>query len=197
MRASVLRDGRMVYRDDVPEPVPGPGQVLVRVRACGICGSDLHFAAHGSHVLEMSNRVARGAGGMEVALERDVFMGHEFSAEILDAGPDTETHPAGNLGHVASGVVVRQGNRPDRLQQQHDRRLRRADAALGAAADTSPERSGPETCRADRTHVGGLARRQQVQHPARRGRFGHWLRPDRHRHHRRPSHARRRNHCSG
>jgi threonine dehydrogenase-like Zn-dependent dehydrogenase len=87
----------MVYRDDVPEPVPESGQVLVGVRACGICGSDLHFAAHGSTVLEMSNRVARGSGGMQVALERDVFMGHEFSAEILEAGPDTETHPVGTL----------------------------------------------------------------------------------------------------
>ncbi|MGO9153385.1 zinc-binding dehydrogenase [Mycobacterium sp.] len=97
MRASVLRDGRMVYRDDVPEPVPESGQVLVGVRACGICGSDLHFAAHGATVLEMSNLVARGAGGMEVALERDVFMGHEFTAEVLEAGPDTETYPPGTL----------------------------------------------------------------------------------------------------
>ena len=31
-RASVLRNGRMVERDDVPEPVPGPGQVLVGVK---------------------------------------------------------------------------------------------------------------------------------------------------------------------
>ena len=98
MRASVLRDGRMVSRDDVPEPVPGPGQVLVGVRACGICGSDLHFAAHGKQVLEMSNRVARGAAAAwRSTLDRDVFMGHEFSAEILEAGPDTETHPAGTL----------------------------------------------------------------------------------------------------
>ena len=37
----------MVVRDDVPEPVPGSGQVLVAVKACGICGSDLHFAKHG------------------------------------------------------------------------------------------------------------------------------------------------------
>jgi threonine dehydrogenase-like Zn-dependent dehydrogenase len=97
MRASVLRDGRMVYRDDVPDPVPGPGQVLVAVRACGICGSDLHFAAHGDQVMKMSGRVAGGSGGMTVDLKRDVFMGHEFSAEILEAGPDTETHPAGTL----------------------------------------------------------------------------------------------------
>jgi 2-desacetyl-2-hydroxyethyl bacteriochlorophyllide A dehydrogenase len=97
MRAAVLRDGRMVYRDDVPDPVPGPGQVLVGVRACGICGSDLHFAAHGSEVVALSNQLARGAGGMDLDLNHDVFMGHEFSAEVLEAGPDTETHPPGTL----------------------------------------------------------------------------------------------------
>lgn len=97
MRASVLRDGRMVYRDDVPDPIPEAGQVLVGVQACGICGSDLHFAAHGAQVLEMTDRVAGGSGAMHVDLDHDIFMGHEFSAEILEAGPDTETHPPGTL----------------------------------------------------------------------------------------------------
>jgi 2-desacetyl-2-hydroxyethyl bacteriochlorophyllide A dehydrogenase len=97
MRASVLRDGRMVYRDDVADPVPGPGQVLVAVRSCGICGSDLHFAAHGSQVLKMTAEAAGAAGAMDVDLSRDIFMGHEFSAEILEAGPDTDTHPAGTM----------------------------------------------------------------------------------------------------
>ncbi|MGO9157546.1 zinc-binding dehydrogenase [Mycobacterium sp.] len=95
MRAAVLRDGRMVYRDDVPEPVPGPGQVLVDVRACGICGSDLHFAAHGDEVVAMTAQVAPDTGGTGIDLGHDVFMGHEFSAEVLEAGPDTETHPPG------------------------------------------------------------------------------------------------------
>jgi len=98
MRAAVLRDGRMVYRDDVPEPVPETGQVLVGVRACGICGSDLHFAAHGAEVVELGDRMGGGAAtGMNLDLNGDVFMGHEFSAEVLEAGPDTETHPAGTL----------------------------------------------------------------------------------------------------
>ncbi|OBF06123.1 alcohol dehydrogenase [Mycobacterium sp. ACS4054] len=97
MRAAVLRDGRMVYRDDVPDPVPEAGQVLVGVRACGICGSDLHFAAHGAQVLEMTDWVAGGKGGMHVDMSHDIFMGHEFSAEVLEAGPDTETHPPGTL----------------------------------------------------------------------------------------------------
>ncbi|AXN47049.1 Sorbitol dehydrogenase [Mycobacterium marinum] len=97
MRASVLRNGHMTYRDDVAEPTPGPGQVLVGVRACGICGSDLHFAAHGPEVLAMSSRLSHGDGHTNTDLSRDVFMGHEFCAEVIEAGPDTDTYPAGTL----------------------------------------------------------------------------------------------------
>ncbi len=43
MRAMVLDEpGRPLRAAEVPEPVPGPGQVLVRVRACGVCRTDLH-----------------------------------------------------------------------------------------------------------------------------------------------------------
>ncbi len=99
MRAAVLRKGRMVYRDDVPEPVPESGQVLVAVRSCGICGTDLHFAAHGDEMLALTEQMAEsiGAAGMKVDLKDDVFMGHEFSAEVLEAGPDTDTHTPGTL----------------------------------------------------------------------------------------------------
>lgn len=112
MRASVLRDGRMVYRDDVPDPVPGPGQVLVGVRCCGICGSDLHFATHGAEVVSLSNQLARGRGGMDLDLGQDVFMGHEFSAEVLEAGPDTETHPPGTLVTSIPVVLSEKGIEP-------------------------------------------------------------------------------------
>lgn len=99
MRASVLRDGRMVLRDDVPEPVPGAGQVLVGVKACGICGSDLHFAKYGEEMLSLVEQM-RGMpveGALPVDLGADVFMGHEFSAEVLDAGPDTDAPPPGTV----------------------------------------------------------------------------------------------------
>ena len=110
MRAAVLREGRMVYRDDVPDPIPGPGQVLVGIRSCGICGSDLHFAKHGAEVLSLSDEMASSLGGGvgNVDLSHDIFMGHEFSAEVLEAGPDTETHPAGTL--VTSIPVLISGN---------------------------------------------------------------------------------------
>jgi 2-desacetyl-2-hydroxyethyl bacteriochlorophyllide A dehydrogenase len=97
MRAAVLRDGRMVLRGDAPEPVPGPGQVLVAVRSCGICGSDLHFAAHGAEVLALTKQMGGSLGGGDVDLRRDVFMGHEFSAEVVEAGPGADTHPTGTL----------------------------------------------------------------------------------------------------
>ena len=101
MRAAVLRAGEIVVRDDVPEPVPGFGQVLVQVKACGICGSDLHFAKHGARMMalsaEMKGMPTMGSGGPMVDLGRDVYMGHEFSAEVLDVGKDTESFKPGTL----------------------------------------------------------------------------------------------------
>jgi threonine dehydrogenase-like Zn-dependent dehydrogenase len=92
MRAAVLRDGSMLVRDDVPDPTPAFGQVLVQVKACGICGSDLHFAKHGATMLKLGEDMEGmpdlgPAAGTD--LGRDVFMGHEFSAEVLEIGPDT------------------------------------------------------------------------------------------------------------
>jgi propanol-preferring alcohol dehydrogenase len=45
MRAMVLDAPRRPLRlADLPDPVPGPGQALIRVRACGVCRTDLHVA---------------------------------------------------------------------------------------------------------------------------------------------------------
>lgn len=106
MRAAVLHDGRVVFRDDVPDPVPGPGQVLVGVRSCGICGSDLHFAAHGGELLSLA---AQMGGPTDVDLARDIIMGHEFSAEVLEAGPDTDTLRPGTLVTSVPAVLSAEG----------------------------------------------------------------------------------------
>jgi len=45
MRATIFRKGELVV-DDLPEPEPGDGQVVVKTLACGICGSDLHAFHH-------------------------------------------------------------------------------------------------------------------------------------------------------
>jgi len=42
MKALLLSSYRHLELADVPTPVPGPGEVLIRVAACGICGSDVH-----------------------------------------------------------------------------------------------------------------------------------------------------------
>ena len=100
MRAVALREGSLRVRDDVPEPEPAFGQVLVEVAACGICGSDLHFAKHGKTMLELGKEM-QGQPDLgvqeELDLSRDVWMGHEFSARVLEAGPDTVAPPAGTL----------------------------------------------------------------------------------------------------
>ncbi|HXD98323.1 MAG TPA: zinc-binding dehydrogenase [Candidatus Acidoferrum sp.] len=85
MRASVMRNRTLVLAD-VPAPKPGAGEVLVRTLACGICGSDLHALKHADKFVETSRR----AGNPFVMdLGRDVVMGHEFCAEIVDHGPET------------------------------------------------------------------------------------------------------------
>src|SRR5437764_2848243 len=43
MRAMVLdAPGHPLHEADLPQPVPGPEQVLLRVHACGVCRTDLH-----------------------------------------------------------------------------------------------------------------------------------------------------------
>lgn len=83
MRALVLR-GRNLAVEEVETPVPGPGQVLARVRACGICGSDLHFARYAADM--------QGEGGVlrNADVSEGVVMGHEFVAEVVQPGPGVQ-----------------------------------------------------------------------------------------------------------
>jgi threonine dehydrogenase-like Zn-dependent dehydrogenase len=85
MRATVMRNKRLVATD-LPRPEPGPGEVMVKTLACGICGSDLHALRHAEQFVEASRR----AGSVfTMDLTRDVVMGHEFCAEIVEYGPET------------------------------------------------------------------------------------------------------------
>jgi threonine dehydrogenase-like Zn-dependent dehydrogenase len=85
MRACTMRDHKLVV-DTLPDPKPESGQVLVKTLACGICGSDLHMLKHADRMLDIGRRSGQG-DGMDLA--RDVVMGHEFCAEILEFGADT------------------------------------------------------------------------------------------------------------
>ena len=86
MRATVMRNKRLVV-DDVPTPVPGPGEVLVKTLACGICGSDLHALKYADKLVEGAKR---SGGPFVMDLDRDIVMGHEFCVEVVDHGPGTK-----------------------------------------------------------------------------------------------------------
>ena len=86
MRAAVFRQGEFVV-DTIPDPVPAEGQVLVRTRACGICGSDLHAA---KFTKEFEDVARRSGGRYTLRADRDVVFGHEFVAEVVANGPGTE-----------------------------------------------------------------------------------------------------------
>ncbi len=79
MKALVLRDYRRLSVEEVPLPAIGPDDVLVRVRACGICGSDVH-----------------GFDGSTGRRRPPLIMGHEASGEIAEAGSAVTRWKAGD-----------------------------------------------------------------------------------------------------
>jgi threonine dehydrogenase-like Zn-dependent dehydrogenase len=85
MRAVVMRNSRLVL-DNIPAPAPGPGEVLVKTLACGICGTDLH-ALKFAKALFGGSRCSGGIFAIDPNL--DIVMGHEFCAEVVDYGPAT------------------------------------------------------------------------------------------------------------
>lgn len=86
MKSVLLRNGR-IELDDTPKPEPGPGEVLVRSRACGICGSDLHMVHNAGDFAHIAEHV-----GMPLPddFELEIALGHEFVGEIAAFGPETQ-----------------------------------------------------------------------------------------------------------
>jgi threonine dehydrogenase-like Zn-dependent dehydrogenase len=60
MRAAIFRNGDIVV-DDVADPTPGEGQVLVKTLCCGICGTDLHAAKFTQQFVERTVRAPTSA----------------------------------------------------------------------------------------------------------------------------------------
>jgi (R,R)-butanediol dehydrogenase/meso-butanediol dehydrogenase/diacetyl reductase len=71
MRAAVFKEmSKPLLIEAIADPVPGPTDLILKVRNCGICGSDLHMT--------------EPASIMPLALGS--VMGHEFAGEIVDVG---------------------------------------------------------------------------------------------------------------
>ena len=76
MKAVRLHGPRDMRLDEIETPTPKPGEALIRVRAVGVCGSDVHFYKD---------------GGMDgTNLTYPFILGHEFAGEIAALGPETE-----------------------------------------------------------------------------------------------------------
>jgi threonine dehydrogenase-like Zn-dependent dehydrogenase len=86
----VVARRRRLSVEEVEEPVPGVGDALVAVRACGICGSDLHTLEHAEHLAEVG-----AAMGADLAFDpqADYVLGHEWCAEVLELGPGSDGAP--------------------------------------------------------------------------------------------------------
>lgn len=70
MRAALLYGPHDVRLAHVPRPAPGAGEVLLRVQAVGLCGSDLHYYREG--------RIG------PVGITSPLIPGHEFSAIVVE-----------------------------------------------------------------------------------------------------------------
>ncbi|MEZ7897537.1 MAG: zinc-binding dehydrogenase [Flaviflexus sp.] len=88
MRASVLRDvEKGLQVEEIRTPHPRAGEVLVKVRACGMCHSDLHVI-HG-----------------KIAFPLPAVLGHEVSGEIVEIGPGNE-HTNLKVGQNVAGAFL-------------------------------------------------------------------------------------------
>jgi len=77
MRVAVLHGPGDLRMDDAPRPTPADGDVVVKVAAAGICGTDLHFRSMGPR------------------FARPMPLGHEFAGEIVAAGPRVTSFQVG------------------------------------------------------------------------------------------------------
>jgi len=90
---------------DLPEPVPGPGHLLVEVRRAGICGSDLHVRTQADGLADLMREI--GYHDL-MRSDEEIVLGHEFVAEVVERGPGTKGHlPVGTP--VVSLPLLRQG----------------------------------------------------------------------------------------
>ena len=93
MEAVRLHASHDLRLDDVPAPQPQAGEALIRVRAVGICGSDVHFFADG--------RIGDDVAPLPFTL------GHEFAGEIVALGVDADGPPVGTRVAVDPAVSCR------------------------------------------------------------------------------------------
>jgi alcohol dehydrogenase, propanol-preferring len=87
MRAAVFHgSGRPLVVGEVVRPIPGPGDALVKVAACGFCHTDLHYLDH----------------GVPTAKSPPLILGHEISGVVEELGPGSTARSVGDRVLVPS-----------------------------------------------------------------------------------------------
>jgi (R,R)-butanediol dehydrogenase/meso-butanediol dehydrogenase/diacetyl reductase len=71
--------GQPLSVENVPDPTPGPGEVVVKVSRCGICGTDLHIT---------EDPIFRAPAG--------TILGHEYAGEVVATGASVERVKVGD-----------------------------------------------------------------------------------------------------
>ncbi|WP_457948597.1 L-idonate 5-dehydrogenase [Pseudarthrobacter sp. alpha12b] len=102
MKAVVVHGANDLRIDDRPEPVAGPGEVVLDVEWGGICGSDLSYWRH-------------GASGT-AALKSPLVLGHEVSGRIAQLGAGVDHLEVGQPVTVHPAELVGDGTLPERLR---------------------------------------------------------------------------------
>ena len=90
MQAAVFHGiGKPLTIEERPDPKPGPGELVLQVKSCGICGSDLHAAS------------------LPPGLPAGTVMGHEFSGEVVEIGAGVAGIKPGDrvMGRCAGGFA--------------------------------------------------------------------------------------------
>lgn len=89
-RAAVLYAPHDLRVEDRPMPMPGPHNVLVEVRAVGVCGSDVHYYEHG--------RIG------DLVVTEPLVLGHEAMGVVVACGEQAHRHALGTRVALEPGV---------------------------------------------------------------------------------------------
>ena len=81
MKAPVFKGvGKPLAIETLPDPTPGPGEMVIKVARCGICGTDLHMT-----------------DGHAQTFPEGTVIGHEFAGEVVAVGPGVTRFKTGDV----------------------------------------------------------------------------------------------------
>ena len=117
---SVWRNPKLAI-EEVPEPTPGLGQVLIQIKACGVCGSDMHF-----YETDANNYILYPG-----LTKFPCVLGHEFSGKAVALGEGVRDIKVGDM--VRAEEMIWCGT------------VRRVETAFPISARTSRRSGSPST----------------------------------------------------